>query len=195
MCDAEGRGRILPVPNDRVEIRTSPGRGRGVFTREPIAPGTLIEAAPVIILPAADCPARPYGYLRLLLSLGRRPRRGRSRRPGARPRHLVQPFQPSGCPRRSQSCPAHPRPYRDRSDRTRRGGYDRLRLHIMVQTAGLTSGADEHDQRMNRSVGAVESGEKARQEGLHSLRRRCSRWDEPTSVSRGNKGRDEVGVT
>jgi SET domain-containing protein len=28
-----------------------------VFAREPIAPGTLIEAAPVIILPAADCPA------------------------------------------------------------------------------------------------------------------------------------------
>jgi hypothetical protein len=56
LCDAEGRGRILPVPNDRLEIRTSPGRGRGVFAREPIAPGTLIEAAPVIILPAADCP-------------------------------------------------------------------------------------------------------------------------------------------
>jgi hypothetical protein len=57
LCDAAARGRILPVPNDRVEIRTSPGRGRGVFAREPIAPGTLIEAAPVIILPAADCPA------------------------------------------------------------------------------------------------------------------------------------------
>lgn len=34
----------------------SPGRGRGLFAREPIAPGAIIEAAPVIILPAADCP-------------------------------------------------------------------------------------------------------------------------------------------
>ena len=57
MCDAAARGRILPIPNDSVEIRTSPGCGRGVFAREAIAPGTLIEAAPVIILPAADCPA------------------------------------------------------------------------------------------------------------------------------------------
>jgi SET domain-containing protein len=55
--DAAARGRILPVSNGRVEIRTSLGRGRGVFAREPIAAGTLIEAAPVIVLPAADCPA------------------------------------------------------------------------------------------------------------------------------------------
>jgi SET domain-containing protein len=43
------------ISNDRVEIRSSAGRGRGVFARTAIAPGTLIEAAPVIILPAADC--------------------------------------------------------------------------------------------------------------------------------------------
>ena len=48
---------MLPIPNHRVEIRTSPGRGRGVFARVVIAPGTVIEAAPVIILPAAECPA------------------------------------------------------------------------------------------------------------------------------------------
>jgi SET domain-containing protein len=54
---AAAPNRVLPIPNHRVEIRTSRGRGRGVFAREAIAPGTVIEAAPVIILPAADCPA------------------------------------------------------------------------------------------------------------------------------------------
>jgi SET domain-containing protein len=55
--DAAAGGRILPVPNHRIEIRTNPQRGRGVFAREAIAAGTLIEAAPVIILPVAECPA------------------------------------------------------------------------------------------------------------------------------------------
>jgi SET domain-containing protein len=55
--EAAAVGRILPVSNHRVEIRSSPRRGRGVFAREPIAPGAVIEAAPVIILPAADCQA------------------------------------------------------------------------------------------------------------------------------------------
>ena len=45
-----------PVPNHRIEIRTSPTRGRGVFARTAIASGTLIEAAPVLVVPAADCP-------------------------------------------------------------------------------------------------------------------------------------------
>ncbi len=45
------------MSNHRVEVRDSPGRGRGVFAREAIAPGTVIEAAPVIILPAAQCSA------------------------------------------------------------------------------------------------------------------------------------------
>ena len=57
MHDAAAHDRILPVPNHRVEIRTSSGRGRGIFAREAIARGTLIEAAPVIILPASDCPS------------------------------------------------------------------------------------------------------------------------------------------
>jgi SET domain-containing protein len=39
----------------RLEVGDSPGRGRGVFAREAIGPGTVIEAAPVIILPAAQC--------------------------------------------------------------------------------------------------------------------------------------------
>ena len=57
MHDAAARGRILPVPNHRIEVGTSPGRGRGIFAREAIAPGTLIEAAPIIVLPASDCAA------------------------------------------------------------------------------------------------------------------------------------------
>jgi SET domain-containing protein len=54
--DAAACGRIPQVANSRVEIRTSPGRGRGVFARESMLPGTIIEAAPVIVLPASDCP-------------------------------------------------------------------------------------------------------------------------------------------
>ena len=39
-----------------LEIRTDPVKGRGIFARVPIAAGTLIEAAPIILIPAADCP-------------------------------------------------------------------------------------------------------------------------------------------
>ena len=56
MQDAAADSRILPVTNRIIEVRASPGRGRGVFACEAIAPGTLIEAAPVIILPIAQCP-------------------------------------------------------------------------------------------------------------------------------------------
>ena len=48
---------LQPIPNHRIEIRTSPTRGRGVFARTAIAPGTVIEAAPALVIPAADCPA------------------------------------------------------------------------------------------------------------------------------------------
>jgi SET domain-containing protein len=54
---AAALARLRPVPNHRIEIRTSPTRGRGAFARTAIAPGTLIEAAPVLVIPAADCPA------------------------------------------------------------------------------------------------------------------------------------------
>jgi hypothetical protein len=47
---------LRPVPNDRIEIRDDPAKGRGIFARQAIAAGTLIEAAPVIIVPAAQCP-------------------------------------------------------------------------------------------------------------------------------------------
>ena len=45
-----------PVPNERLEIRSDRAKGRGIFARQAIAPGALIDAAPVIIVPAAQCP-------------------------------------------------------------------------------------------------------------------------------------------
>ena len=45
-----------PTPNERLEIRSDPLKGRGIFAREAIAAGTPIESAPVIIVPAAQCP-------------------------------------------------------------------------------------------------------------------------------------------
>jgi hypothetical protein len=47
--------RLRPVPNDRLEIRHDPAKGRGVFATAPIAAGSLIEAAPVIIVAAEQC--------------------------------------------------------------------------------------------------------------------------------------------
>ena len=55
MSAAAGPNRSPPISNHRVEIRTGPERGRGVFARELIVAGTVVEAAPVIILPAAEC--------------------------------------------------------------------------------------------------------------------------------------------
>src|SRR5204863_9766272 len=46
------------APGDsRLEIRTDPVKGRGIFARAPFPPGALIEAAPIIEIPAKDCPA------------------------------------------------------------------------------------------------------------------------------------------
>jgi uncharacterized protein len=54
---AAALARLRPIPNHRIEIRSSSTRGRGVFARTAIASGTVIEAAPVVVIPAADCPA------------------------------------------------------------------------------------------------------------------------------------------
>jgi SET domain-containing protein len=48
--------RLNPVPNDRIEIRCDAAKGRGVFARATIEAGSLIEAAPVIVVPAGQCP-------------------------------------------------------------------------------------------------------------------------------------------
>jgi SET domain-containing protein len=99
MHDAAVSSRIVPVPNQLIEVRASAGRGRGVFAREAIARGTVIEAAPVIILPGADCPTLdrtviyeyyfhwdgdPDGEGRGALGLGLLTLCNHSSRPGAR---------------------------------------------------------------------------------------------------------------
>jgi len=53
---ARAQDSLRPIPDDRLEIRHDPLKGRGVFACVPIAARTLIEAAPVIIVPAAECP-------------------------------------------------------------------------------------------------------------------------------------------
>jgi len=53
---ARAHDSLRPIRNDRLEIRHDKLKGRGVFALAPIAAGTLIEAAPVIIVPEKDCP-------------------------------------------------------------------------------------------------------------------------------------------
>ena len=53
---ARAQGSLRPTRNDRLEIRHDTLKGRGIFAAAPIAAGTVIEAAPVIIVPATDCP-------------------------------------------------------------------------------------------------------------------------------------------
>jgi uncharacterized protein len=55
MSAAARPDRFSSIPNLRVEVCTSPERGRGLFAREPIAAGAVVEAAPVIIVPATEC--------------------------------------------------------------------------------------------------------------------------------------------
>ncbi|HZT87164.1 MAG TPA: SET domain-containing protein [Stellaceae bacterium] len=52
-----GLERLRPAPNHHLEIRDDPAKGRGIFTREAIAAGVLIEAAPVVIIPPEQCAA------------------------------------------------------------------------------------------------------------------------------------------
>ena len=42
------------IPSDLIEIRRSPGRGRGVFARQFIPEGTIIERVPMIVLPEKE---------------------------------------------------------------------------------------------------------------------------------------------
>lgn len=44
-----------PLADSALEIRHDPAKGRGVFARASIAAGALIEAAPVVIVPAVQC--------------------------------------------------------------------------------------------------------------------------------------------
>jgi SET domain-containing protein len=44
-------------PNPKLEVRSSEGRGRGVFALEPIAEGEVVEDAPVIAIDESQCEA------------------------------------------------------------------------------------------------------------------------------------------
>lgn len=46
-----------PAGASRLEIRTDPKKGRSIFATAPVATGALIESAPIILIPAVDCPA------------------------------------------------------------------------------------------------------------------------------------------
>jgi SET domain-containing protein len=46
---------LLPQTIDRVEIRTDGLKGRGIFARAAIAPRTIIESAPVVLVPPEQC--------------------------------------------------------------------------------------------------------------------------------------------
>jgi len=37
-----------------IEVKRIPGKGRGVFAREPIAAGTVFERVPLLVIPARD---------------------------------------------------------------------------------------------------------------------------------------------
>jgi SET domain-containing protein len=50
-------GTLRPASNDRLEIRNDPLKGRGIFARAPISPGTVIENAPVIVVSSEHCTA------------------------------------------------------------------------------------------------------------------------------------------
>lgn len=45
----------MPIkPSQVIEVRNVPGKGRGVFATEDIPKGTVIERAPVLVMPAND---------------------------------------------------------------------------------------------------------------------------------------------
>ena len=98
---AQALDRLRSGPNHRLEIRSDPAKGRGIFAREPLAAGTLIEAAPVIIVPTEQCAlldrtilhdyyfhwdGDPEGEGRGALALGLVALCNHSRRPNARVR-------------------------------------------------------------------------------------------------------------
>ena len=42
------------IPSDLIEVRRSPGRGRGVFARKFVPAGTIIERVPMIVFPEKE---------------------------------------------------------------------------------------------------------------------------------------------
>ncbi|MBW3598596.1 MAG: SET domain-containing protein [Planctomycetes bacterium] len=48
------------IPSSLIEVRRTQGKGRGVFARAPIGEGTVIERAPVLVIPAIEVDENPY---------------------------------------------------------------------------------------------------------------------------------------
>jgi SET domain-containing protein len=48
------------TPSPSIEVRRIGGKGRGVFARELIREGSIIERAPVIVIPAVEIDENPY---------------------------------------------------------------------------------------------------------------------------------------
>lgn len=49
---------------EKLEVRRSPGKGRGVFTLKPVRKGEILETAPVLLVPAADADDLLTSFLR-----------------------------------------------------------------------------------------------------------------------------------
>lgn len=48
------------TPSSLIEVRRAHGKGRGVFARAFIPEGTVIERAPVLVIPAVEIDENPY---------------------------------------------------------------------------------------------------------------------------------------
>ena len=48
------------TPSSLIEVRRTRAKGRGVFARAPIPEGTVIERAPVLVIPAVEVDENPY---------------------------------------------------------------------------------------------------------------------------------------
>ncbi len=48
------------IPSSLIEVRRTNGKGRGVYARAFIAEGTIIERAPVVVIPAVEIDENPY---------------------------------------------------------------------------------------------------------------------------------------
>jgi SET domain-containing protein len=50
-------------PSDKIEVRASPGKGRGVFATRAVRRGEHLEVAPILLVPHADGAALARSFL------------------------------------------------------------------------------------------------------------------------------------
>ncbi len=51
------------IKSDLIEVRESPGKGKGIFAKKNIAPGTIVECSPVLVLSSKDTKALESTFL------------------------------------------------------------------------------------------------------------------------------------